>query len=176
MPNLWRFLGALPEYAFSTDGAGILECDVTFTRDHELVCRHAQDDLHRTTNILATPLAEKCSEPFVPASRTGDASAECRASDVTLAEFKALTGKMDGVNERGASVTEFMDGTARWRTDLYVSVTGGDEERIETRGNVYLFEEVLAGRFDSVAVDLDVIGEVGAGPDDCLLELARHAA
>ena len=37
-------------------GAGILECDVTFTSDAELVCRHAQCDLHTTTNILATPL------------------------------------------------------------------------------------------------------------------------
>ncbi len=33
-------------------GAGIVECDVTFTKDHQLVCRHAQNDLHTTTNIL----------------------------------------------------------------------------------------------------------------------------
>src|SRR5262245_40849146 len=26
-------------------GAGIVECDVTFTKDKELVCRHAQNDL-----------------------------------------------------------------------------------------------------------------------------------
>src|SRR5262245_58254308 len=43
-------------------GAGIVECDVTFTRDGELVCRHAQNDLHFTTNILLTPLAAKRSE------------------------------------------------------------------------------------------------------------------
>ena len=36
-------------------GAGILECDVTFTKDRELVCRHSQCDLHTTTNILAVP-------------------------------------------------------------------------------------------------------------------------
>ncbi|MCB1934722.1 MAG: hypothetical protein KDF59_02150, partial [Nitrosomonas sp.] len=41
-------------------GAGIIECDVTFTRDKELVCRHSQCDLHTTTNILKTALAEKC--------------------------------------------------------------------------------------------------------------------
>ena len=40
-------------------GAGIVECDVTFTKDLELVCRHAQNDLHTTTNILVTPLAEQ---------------------------------------------------------------------------------------------------------------------
>src|SRR5262245_1789571 len=33
-------------------GAGIVECDVTFTRDAALVCRHAQNDLHTTTDIL----------------------------------------------------------------------------------------------------------------------------
>ncbi len=37
-------------------GAGIVECDVTFTKDGELVCRHAECDLHTTTNIVATPL------------------------------------------------------------------------------------------------------------------------
>ena len=48
-------------------GAGILECDVTFTKDLQLVCRHAQNDLHTTTNILLTPLAGKCTRPFSPA-------------------------------------------------------------------------------------------------------------
>ena len=42
-------------------GAGILECDVTFTADGELVCRHAQCDLHATTDILQRPeLRSKC--------------------------------------------------------------------------------------------------------------------
>src|SRR5262245_23271407 len=31
-------------------GAGIVECDVTFTKDLQLVCRHAQNDLHTPTN------------------------------------------------------------------------------------------------------------------------------
>ena len=44
-------------------GAGIIECDVTFTKDRELVCRHSQCDLHTTTNILTVPeLAAKCSQ------------------------------------------------------------------------------------------------------------------
>ncbi|MEM7150615.1 MAG: glycerophosphodiester phosphodiesterase family protein, partial [Pseudomonadota bacterium] len=30
-------------------GAGVVECDVTFTNDKELVCRHSQCDLHTTT-------------------------------------------------------------------------------------------------------------------------------
>ena len=42
-------------------GAGIVECDVTFTKDKQLVCRHAQNDLHTTTNILGTQLARNAS-------------------------------------------------------------------------------------------------------------------
>jgi len=54
--------------AASRMGAGILECDVTFTNDRQLVCRHSQCDLHTTTNILAIPeLAQKCTQPFSPA-------------------------------------------------------------------------------------------------------------
>lgn len=102
-------------------GAGIIECDVTFTKDRELVCRHAQDDLHTTTNILATDLAAKCTAPFVPAAGGAKASAECRASDVTLAEFRTLTGKMDAADRSAPTVEGYMDGTARWRTDLYAT-------------------------------------------------------
>jgi glycerophosphoryl diester phosphodiesterase len=71
-------------------GAGILECDVTFTRDKELVCRHSQCDLHTTTNILETPLAEKCTRPFTPAQFDAsgnliqEASARCCTSDISL--------------------------------------------------------------------------------------------
>lgn len=100
-------------------GAGILECDVTFTSDLELVCRHAQNDLHTTTDILASDLAGKCTAPFSPANGDTNAAAECRTSDITLAEFRTLTGKMDAANTRGTTVAECMDGTANWRTDLY---------------------------------------------------------
>lgn len=108
-------------------GAGIVECDVTFTKDKELVCRHAQNDLHTTTNILATPLAAKCTKGFTPydADKKTPASAECRTSDITLAEFKTLRGKMDAFNPMARTVQEFMGGTAYWRTDLYSGPTSG---------------------------------------------------
>jgi len=105
-------------------GAGILECDVTFTKDKELVCRHAQNDLHTTTNILATDLANTCIQPFAPATADAKAQAECRTSEITLAEFKTLRGKMDAANSAATTVAGYMDGTANWRTDLY-SVENG---------------------------------------------------
>lgn len=113
-------------------GAGILECDVTFTRDQALVCRHSQCDLHTTTNILATPLAAKCSVPFTPAvtdPATGEliepAAAQCCTSDITVAEFKTLRGKMDAFNPRAKTAEEYLGGTASWRTDLYSGPSSG---------------------------------------------------
>jgi glycerophosphoryl diester phosphodiesterase len=113
-------------------GAGIVECDVTFTADLELVCRHAQNDLHTTTNILTTPLAAKCTQPFVPATfdaagnLVSPATAECRTSDITLAEFKTLKGKMDAFNPRARTAAEYQGGTATWRTDLYAGPSSGE--------------------------------------------------
>ncbi|MEP4195242.1 MAG: glycerophosphodiester phosphodiesterase family protein [Aliishimia sp.] len=100
-------------------GAGILECDVTFTADLELVCRHAQNDLHTTTNILATPLASTCLTPFTPATGDTRATAECRTSEITLDEYRTLTPKMDAADRSAATIEAYLDGTAGWRTDLY---------------------------------------------------------
>ena len=105
--------------AAARQGAGILECDVTFTSDQELVCRHAQNDLHTTTNILATDLASTCVAPFTPANGNTPASAECRTSEVTLAEFKTLAPKMDAADKSATTLEDYMDGTAPWRTTLY---------------------------------------------------------
>ena len=59
-------------------GIGINECDVTFTSDKQLVCRHDQCDLHTTTNIVTIPeLNAKCTTPFQPAADGKDATAKC---------------------------------------------------------------------------------------------------
>ncbi len=98
-------------------GAGRVECDVTFTKDKELVCRHSQCDLATTTDILARPeLAAKCSKPFAAGS-----GATCCTSDLTLAEYMSLNGKMDAANKKASTAAEYMDATAKWRTDLYAA-------------------------------------------------------
>ncbi|HAV45277.1 MAG: glycerophosphodiester phosphodiesterase [Halomonas sp.] len=106
-------------------GAGILECDVAFTADEALVCRHSQCDLHATTNIVETALAEQCSVPpafdDVTGALTNAADIRCCTSDITLADFHTLQGKMEGVNSDATSIEEYVAGTPGWRTDLYAS-------------------------------------------------------
>lgn len=127
-------------------GAGIIECDVTFTKDKELVCRHAQNDLATTTNILVTDLADTCIQPFQPAvidakgNLVSAASAECRTSEITLDEFKSLRGKMDAFNPRAQTAEEFLQGTPDFRTDLYAGPTSG--EVMSHQESIELFQQL----------------------------------
>ncbi|MDJ0834324.1 MAG: glycerophosphodiester phosphodiesterase family protein, partial [Gammaproteobacteria bacterium] len=141
-------------------GAGILECDVTFTRDRELVCRHAQCDLHTTTNILVSDLAHKCSEPFTPyhPETNTPAKAKCCASDLTLAEFKTLQGKMDAANRNATSIEAYMNGTADWRTDLYA----GTGTLLTHKESIELFLELgtkMTPELKSPSVDMPFQGD-----------------
>lgn len=121
-------------------GAGILECDVTFTADKELVCRHAQNDLHTTTNMVASDLAEKCTKPFTPASGDTPASAECRTSDITLAEYKTLTPKMDASDKTATTAEAFLGGVAPFRTTLY----SDDADLMTHKESIELFKKLGA--------------------------------
>src|SRR2546427_5323841 len=47
------------------------------------------------------------------------ATALCCTSDLTVAEFKSLKGKMDASNPNARTAQEFLGGTPNWRTDLY---------------------------------------------------------
>jgi glycerophosphoryl diester phosphodiesterase len=155
-------------------GAGILECDVTFTKDGELVCRHAQCDLHTTTNILATDLARTCRVPFTPAGfdENGDrvaATARCCTTDITLAEFKSLKGKMDAFDPNASTVEEFLRGTPRFRTELYA--TGGTllshQESIELIGSLGAkFTPELKGIDRDTQGNLIVTANNGFGESD----------
>jgi glycerophosphoryl diester phosphodiesterase len=175
-------------------GAGIVECDVTFTKDGHLVCRHAENDLHTTTNILVTPLASTCIKPFTPATfdangkRVTPASAECRASALTLQEFMSLKGKMDTLNPAARTAQEFLGGTAPWRTDLYnvvvaqpsdgaTLVTLRESIRLNKRNGVKHTPELKSGDAATIAQVFgsqekyaqelaDVLHEEGVDPDD----------
>jgi glycerophosphoryl diester phosphodiesterase len=109
---------------------GIIECDVSFTSDRELVCRHSNCDLHYTTNILAKPaLAAKCTEPFTPANPANGtaASAKCCTSDITLSEFKSLCAEMEATTFDALSINASspyfgrIGTTPDWRTNMYAN-------------------------------------------------------
>jgi glycerophosphoryl diester phosphodiesterase len=103
-------------------GAGIIECDVTFTRDGELVCRHSECDLHTTTNIVATPLNNACTVPWTK----GGPAPKCCTSDITRSEFKSLKAKMDASNPAATTPEGYLGGTPAWRTDLYTGRPAGN--------------------------------------------------
>jgi len=143
-------------------GAGIVECDVTFTKHGDLVCRHAQNDLHTTTNILVTPLAATCIKPFTPAVLDAGgkvvtpASAECRTSELTLAEFKSLRGKMDAFNPAAQTPAEFIGGgVPAFRTELYT----GRGTLMSMRDSIELNEK------NGVKHTPELKGPVGGGGD-----------
>lgn len=103
--------------AAALQGAGIIECDVTFTKDRELICRHAQCDLHTTTDVVQrADMNAKCTTPWAPGVEP-----VCCASDFTLEEIKTLCAKMDSSGGADAETAEayVYGGTAAWRTDLY---------------------------------------------------------
>jgi len=96
-------------------GAGIIECDVTFTKDKELICRHAQCDLHTTTDVVTRPdLNAKCTVPYTPGG-----SPTCCASDFTLAEIKTLCAKMDAKDASASDAAGYIGGVAPFRTTMY---------------------------------------------------------
>ena len=107
-------------------GAGKVECDVVVTKDGALVCRHDQCDLHQTTNILLTPLAKKCRQPFSPATATSPAEAMCCSSDITLDEFQSLKGSMFGFNRQAKTAAETREFQDPYRTRLYSSHLSGE--------------------------------------------------
>jgi len=89
-------------------GAGIVECDVTFTRDGVLVCRHSECDLQTTTNIVTTDLNNKCTVPWTGANQ--NPQPQCCTSDITLAEFKSLVAKMDASDPSATTAQGYLGG------------------------------------------------------------------
>jgi glycerophosphoryl diester phosphodiesterase len=168
-------------------GAGIVECDATFTKNGDFVCRHAENDLHTTTNILQTPLAATCIKPFTKATLDAGgkvltpASAECRTSALSLDQFKSLRGKMDAFNPAAQTVDEFVGGTPSWRTDLYTGrgtlMTLRDSIRLNEKNGVKHTPELKTGDADTIKKIFggqeqyaqkfaDVLHDEGVDPED----------
>jgi glycerophosphoryl diester phosphodiesterase len=162
-------------------GAGIVECDTTFTKDGQLVCRHDECDLHTTTNIVATPLNSKCSVPW---SGPGS-SPKCCTSDLTLAEFKSLRGKMDASNPAATTAEGFLGGTPSFRTDLYTgrgtlmmlaeSIALNEENGVKhtpelKAGNPARLAKVFGGQEQYAQAMIDELRRAHVDPDDVFLQ------
>ena len=137
-------------------GAGIVECDVSFTADRELVCRHSQCDLHTTTNVLETDLAERCHVPPDPSSDTPWADVQCCTSDFTLAEFRTLEGKSDASDPEATTLEAYLAGEL-------------DAEAAAARGTLMTHAESIE-LFDALGVGMtpelkEVLVEPEAGAD-----------
>ena len=162
-------------------GAGIVECDVTFTSDGELVCRHAECDLHTTTNIVATPLNDKCTVPW----SGPNSNPKCCTSDLTLAEFKTLRAKMDASVPGALTPEEYLGGTPSWRTDLYtgrgtpmtlresiqLNESNGVKHTPELKeGDPVRIAAVFGGQEQYAQELVNVLREEGVDPDDVWLQ------
>eukprot|EP00986_Skeletonema_menzelii_P003273 scaffold981_cov144-Skeletonema_menzelii.AAC.5 len=101
-------------------GAGIVECDINLTKDKQLICRHERCDLHLTTNVLVTPLASKCTQPFRPAIGSLPATAKCCTTDFTLSEIQnQMCGRMSSSNKNAKTPHQYISHTKSFQTDLY---------------------------------------------------------
>jgi glycerophosphoryl diester phosphodiesterase len=167
-------------------GAGIVECDMTFTRDGELVCRHDECDLHTTTDIVATPLNAKCTVPW---SGPGS-SPKCCTSDLTLAEFKTLRAKMDASNPSATTAQGYLSGTPSWRTDLYtgrgtvmtlresiaLNRKNGVKHTPELKaGDPQRIAQVFGGQAQYAQKAIDELVDAGVDPRDVFLQSFNKA-
>ena len=105
-------------------GAGVIECDVTFTKDRQLVCRHSQCDLHTTTNILSVPaLAAKCTQAVQPgrSRHRQEGLGKVLHQRHHAGRIQDADGQDGRFNPNATTVAEYQNGTPRWRTDLYAN-------------------------------------------------------
>lgn len=165
-------------------GAGIVECDVTFTRDGDLVCRHSECDLATTTDIVATPLNAKCSVPWTGSGQSP--AVQCCTSDLTLDELKSLQPKMDASNPAATTAENFLGGTASWRTDLYtgrakiltfkesvaLNRANGVKHTPELKGATYQdrIDSIFGGQEQYAQKLVDELIEAGVEPKDVWLQ------
>jgi glycerophosphoryl diester phosphodiesterase len=164
-------------------GAGIVECDITFTSDGELVCRHSECDLHTTTNIVATDLNAKCSIPWSGPNQ--DPGPKCCTSDLTLEELKSLKAKMDASNPAATTPEDYLGGTPDFRTDLYTghstlvtfreSIAQNEKNRVKhtpelKSGDAARIQKVFGGQDKYAQKAIDVLEDAHVDPRDVFLQ------
>ena len=162
-------------------GAGIVECDTTFTRDGELVCRHSECDLHTTTDIVATDLNARCTVPW----SGPNSNPKCCTSDLTLAEFKSLRAKMDASVPDAPTAEGYLGGTPSWRTDLYTgrgttmslreSIALNERNGVKhtpelKEGDPVRIQQVFGGQAQFAQKMIDVLREAEVDPSDVFLQ------
>jgi hypothetical protein len=84
-------------------GAGIIECDVTFTRDGELVCRHSECDLH-TDDEYRRDAAEQCLHGALDQGRPGAEVLHQRHHAVRVQEPQGEDGRQQPVRDHGGGL------------------------------------------------------------------------
>ncbi|MCB9759597.1 MAG: hypothetical protein H6739_07125 [Alphaproteobacteria bacterium] len=136
-------------------------------------------------DLVAT--TDETSGTYVDGVRSLEADGVVADGDAVLYEFDgegtdAMSLIEDGeyvrwtyASQLRATVTgsvPFGDGALAggWRTDMQLNYSGGDVDRLSAQGNVFLFESRVQDRFDSLNVNIELIGPTGAGPEDCQAE------
>ena len=99
-------------------GAGIVECDVTFTKDGQLVCRHDECDLHTTTNIVEHRRSTRVARCRGPARARARAAAPATSRSRSSRRSRARWTRRIPPRPRPRAISA---APRAWRTDLYTS-------------------------------------------------------
>jgi len=132
-----------------------------------------------------------------PTSSTGRTTEASRLlfGDGVVGRGEEILFEFDGEATDGLTVTEAADDYYAWsyssnmsgtvtgsltfsgtetpggyRVGLTRRAAGGVDQGLEANGNVYFFEHRIQDRFDSIAVNMELIGPQAAGPEDCTQE------
>jgi glycerophosphoryl diester phosphodiesterase len=155
-------------------GAGIVECDVTFTGDGTPPCPERPGDDNQYPADAARLRVHQAVHPGDLRRRRHmltPASAECRTSELTVQEFKSLRGKMDSFNPAARTPQEFQGGVPSWRTE--VNTGRGLNERNGVKhtpelkeGDPAVIARVFGGQAQYAQRFADELRDAGVDPKD----------
>jgi len=132
-----------------------------------------------TQQIAAESSVENPEFVFIEGERSLQGDGLVRQAGALVYEFDGEGADAVYVEDAGESsyyaYSSYVNGTVSeaeemFRTEMYVVHSGGMGQTLEARGNLYWMDFRIAGRFDSVALDVEMVGAELAGEDDCTLE------